>query len=76
MGDNDWLPKLADLLLRDIAQNSDHPSQEIASRIVQQMDVDVATQDTYRKPLSYLSVSETGIAIAIAIDDRFWTAEW
>ena len=64
-------------LLKSIAGDSKHDDQEMAQRILQQIREDMSkNQDDFRKPVHYMGGNEEGLAIAVAIDDRFWTDEW
>lgn len=74
--EHDRLRVLVDQLLRHIAGDPTHGDQIMAARILEQIEADQVVGTYYRKPCTYVTAHESGLAVAIAIDDRFWTAEW
>jgi len=74
--ENDLFRYLVKGLLENISCQDNHGSQDMASRILKQIESDQAAGPNFRKPLHYVSGTEEGLVIAIAIDDRFWTDEW
>lgn len=48
----------------------------LAGRIFQQMEADDANSGTVRRPTMYVVGADNGVAVALAIDHRFWTEEW
>lgn len=48
----------------------------LATRIFEQISDDLKTKPEYWKPVMYVAGTETGFAVAVTIDDRFWTDEW
>ena len=67
---------VAEGLVGFIAADSQHPDRPMAARILDQVRSDAATRETYRRPVHYVAAHEEGLAIAVAIDDRFWTEDW
>ena len=65
-------------LLNFLANDSAHESHGIADKILNQIKSDLASSENgeYRKPVHYVAGADEGIALALVIDDRFWTDEW
>lgn len=66
----------AEALVNFIANEPDHPDRMMAIQIRDQMQSDRQTKPTYRKPEHFASAHDEGLAIAVVIDDRFWTEDW
>ncbi len=65
-------------LLRFISADPSQEAYDTATRILSQIRADLDASDgrAYRKPVHYVAAADEGLAVAIVIDDRFWTEEW
>lgn len=65
-------------LIADLLKHlSEQEPRGTAARILEQIRSDLDEDPgNYRKPVHYIAGSADGLAIAIVIDDRFWTSGW
>jgi hypothetical protein len=63
-------------LLTIAASNGPGESQALANRILRQMELDENGRRRIRRPIYIVLPVIRGFAIAVIIDDRFWTDEW
>ena len=74
--DNNLTIILTIRLLWLATQAGHNKSRQVATRILNQIQLDQASNATVREPVIYVEGNEEGWAVAICIDDRFWTDEW
>ena len=73
---NDLTIKFIGKVLSVAAERGPSDAKELARRIINQMEMDNATRWSCRRPTMYVVGRGNGVAIALAIDDRFWTDAW
>ena len=74
--DNDLAVELSVAVLRENLQHTDCNIREIARRILDQMKNDWEASEGLRFPMQYKLASDEVLAVAVAIDSRFWSDQW
>jgi hypothetical protein len=67
-----FIKKLLSISITD----GDADSKYLAGKILKQMEEDEVMSWIARRPTLYVVNADNGVAVALGIDDRFWTDEW
>jgi hypothetical protein len=67
---------LARIVLEGAANSDNLAAKTLATKIINKIDSEQHRGPPFRKPVYYVTKTERGLAVVIAIDDRFWNDEW